>query len=67
MACSDLPESGSGRLSIYGLIHSASLLSELDIGFDFPATIRRVTDNPAQAVGLNDRGVIEAGRMGPIC
>lgn len=45
------------------LLHSAFILSELEIGYDLPSAIRCVTDNPAQAVGLDDRGRIETGRI----
>ena len=45
------------------LLHSAFLLSELEIGYDLPSAIHCVTDNPAQAVGLHDRGRIETGRV----
>ncbi|MBL7004051.1 MAG: alpha-D-ribose 1-methylphosphonate 5-triphosphate diphosphatase [Gammaproteobacteria bacterium] len=48
------------------LLHSAFILSELDIGYDLAKAMRCVTDNPAQAVGLNDRGRIESGRIADI-
>lgn len=48
------------------LLHSAFILSELDIGYDLPKAIRCVTENPAQAVGLNDRGKIESGMIADV-
>jgi len=44
------------------LLQSAFLLQQLDIGYDLPTAIRCVTKNPAKAVGLEDRGVIETGK-----
>jgi len=44
------------------LLQSAFALAELDIGYDLPAAIQCVTRNPAQAVGLDDRGSIEIGK-----
>jgi alpha-D-ribose 1-methylphosphonate 5-triphosphate diphosphatase len=41
------------------LLHSAFLLADLECGFQLPAAIRCVTENPASAVGLNDRGSIK--------
>lgn len=48
------------------MLHSAFLLSELDVGYDLAAAIRCITHNPAQAVGLNDRGIIETGRVADV-
>lgn len=43
------------------LLHSAFLLADLDIGYELPQAICCVTKNPADAVGLEDRGTIQAG------
>lgn len=32
-----------------------------------PAAVAMLTANPANAVGMNDRGVIEAGKLGDLC
>jgi alpha-D-ribose 1-methylphosphonate 5-triphosphate diphosphatase len=45
------------------LLHSAFVLSGLEIGYNLPSAIRCITDSPAQAVGLTDRGRIEQGRL----
>ncbi len=44
------------------LLQSAFILADLDMGYDLAAAIRCVSDNPAQAVGLADRGRIETGK-----
>jgi alpha-D-ribose 1-methylphosphonate 5-triphosphate diphosphatase len=44
------------------LLHAAFELPRLVAGFSLPAAIATVTANPATAAGLDDRGVIEAGR-----
>ncbi len=44
------------------LLHAAFLLTQDEIGFDLPKAIRCVTKNPAEAVGLNDRGELNFGK-----
>ncbi len=44
------------------LLHAAFELPRLVAGLSLPAAIATVTANPAAAVGLDDRGVIEDGR-----
>jgi alpha-D-ribose 1-methylphosphonate 5-triphosphate diphosphatase len=44
------------------LLHAAFELPRLVAGLSLPAAIATVTANPAAAAGLDDRGVIEAGR-----
>ena len=46
----------------FSLIQSAFFLSEVVDGISLPETVAMVTKNPAEAVGLSDRGLIEAGR-----
>ena len=46
----------------FSLIQSAFFLSEVVDGISLPQTVAMVTKNPAEAVGLSDRGLIEAGR-----
>jgi alpha-D-ribose 1-methylphosphonate 5-triphosphate diphosphatase len=48
------------------LLHSAFVLSDLEIGYNLPSAIRCVSDHPARAVGLDDRGRIEAGHLADI-
>lgn len=43
------------------LLHSAFVLSELDVGYDLARAIRCVTDHPARAAHLHDRGRLQAG------
>ena len=43
------------------LLQSSFMLADLDIGYSLPQAIRCVTDSPAKAVGLEDRGRIEKG------
>lgn len=43
------------------LLQSAFLLSDLCIGYDLPAAVRRVSDIPAQTAGLKDRGRVDDG------
>lgn len=43
------------------LLHSAFMLSDLGLGISLPKAIRCVTENPAQAVGLENRGGIQVG------
>ena len=43
------------------LLHAPFLLAS-EIGMPLPSTFAMVTANPAQIVGLNDRGVIEPGK-----
>lgn len=44
------------------LLQAAFALTEEAIGYSLPSAVRTVTLNPAQAVGLADRGAIAAGR-----
>ena len=46
----------------FSLIQSAFFLGEVVDGITLPQAVAMVTRNPAEAVGLTDRGVIEAGR-----
>ncbi len=48
------------------LLHSAFLLSELEMGYSLPQAIKCVTQNPADAVDLHDRGSIQAGYLADI-
>ncbi len=43
------------------LLHSAFMLSDLNIGYTLAQAIRCVTENPANAVDLHDRGSIRPG------
>jgi alpha-D-ribose 1-methylphosphonate 5-triphosphate diphosphatase len=43
------------------LLHSAFLLADLEIGYSLPKAIKCVTQNPADAVELHDRGRIRTG------
>lgn len=46
----------------FSLIQSAFFLGEVVEGITLPQAVAMVSKNPAEAVGLADRGVIEAGR-----
>ncbi len=46
----------------FSLIQSTFFLSEAVDGITLPDAVRLVTKNPAQAVGFEDRGVIEIGK-----
>jgi len=46
----------------FSLIQSAFFLSEVVEAIDLPAAMAMVSKTPAEAVGLSDRGAIEAGR-----
>jgi len=46
----------------FSLIQSAFMLGEAVDGFSLPQAVAMVSRNPARAVGLDDRGVIELGR-----
>jgi alpha-D-ribose 1-methylphosphonate 5-triphosphate diphosphatase len=46
----------------FSLIQSAFFLGETVDGISLPQAVTMVSKNPAEAVGLTDRGVIEAGR-----
>jgi alpha-D-ribose 1-methylphosphonate 5-triphosphate diphosphatase len=46
----------------FSLIQSAFFLGEVVDGISLPQAVAMVSKNPAEAVGLGDRGVIEAGR-----
>jgi len=48
------------------LLHSAFVLAELDMGYDLPQALCCVSKNPANAVGLHDRGSIEIGNKADI-
>ncbi|MDW3207222.1 MAG: alpha-D-ribose 1-methylphosphonate 5-triphosphate diphosphatase [Alphaproteobacteria bacterium] len=45
------------------LIHAAFLLADQIDGIDLPHAVATVTANPARAAGLEDRGIIAAGRI----
>lgn len=45
----------------FSLIHAPFMLAEAEGGMTLPESIRLVTATPARAVGLDDRGRIEAG------
>ena len=46
----------------FSLIQSAFFLGEAVEAISLPQAVAMVSKNPAEAVGLDDRGVIEAGR-----
>ncbi len=46
----------------FSLIQSAFFLGDAVEGISLPQAVAMVSKNPAEAVGLSDRGVIEAGR-----
>ena len=46
----------------FSLIQSAFFLGEFVEGISLPQAVAKVSRNPADAVGLTDRGVIEPGR-----
>ncbi|AGB43078.1 phosphonate metabolism protein PhnM [Mesorhizobium australicum WSM2073] len=46
----------------FSLIQSAFFLGDMVEGISLPQAVAMVSKNPAQAVGLDDRGVIEQGR-----
>ena len=46
----------------FSLIQSAFFLGEFVEGISLPQAVAKVSKNPADAVGLTDRGVIEPGR-----
>jgi alpha-D-ribose 1-methylphosphonate 5-triphosphate diphosphatase len=46
----------------FSLIQSAFFLGEVVEGISLPRAVAMVSRNPAEAVGLTDRGAIEAGR-----
>ncbi|TPM03998.1 alpha-D-ribose 1-methylphosphonate 5-triphosphate diphosphatase [Mesorhizobium sp. B2-3-10] len=46
----------------FSLIQSAFFLGDMVEGISLPQAVAMVSKNPAQAVGLDDRGVIELGR-----
>lgn len=45
----------------FSLLQAGFLLSEVDEGFSLPQAIALISKNPAQAVGLKDRGSIDIG------
>lgn len=50
----------------FSLVQAAFHLSEVVEDISLPQAIARVSKNPAEAVGLNDRGIIEPGRRADI-
>ncbi|TIP36700.1 MAG: alpha-D-ribose 1-methylphosphonate 5-triphosphate diphosphatase, partial [Mesorhizobium sp.] len=46
----------------FSLIQSAFFLGDVVDGISLPQAVAMVSKNPAEAVGLSDRGVIELGR-----
>jgi alpha-D-ribose 1-methylphosphonate 5-triphosphate diphosphatase len=50
----------------FSLIQSAFFLGEVVDGISLPQAMAMVSKNPADAVGLTDRGVVEAGRRGDL-
>lgn len=46
----------------FSLIQSAFFLGDMVEGISLPQAVAMVSKNPAEAVGLNDRGIIEQGR-----
>lgn len=46
----------------FSLIQSAFFLGDVVEGISLPQAVAMVSKNPAEAVGLNDRGIIEQGR-----
>lgn len=46
----------------FSLVQAAFFLGEVVDGISLPEAVAKVSKNPAEAVGLDDRGVIEAGR-----
>lgn len=46
----------------FSLIQSAFFLGDMVEGISLPQAVAMVSKNPAEAVGLNDRGIIEPGR-----
>ncbi|MEI9417732.1 alpha-D-ribose 1-methylphosphonate 5-triphosphate diphosphatase [Mesorhizobium sp. Cs1321R2N1] len=46
----------------FSLIQSAFFLGDMVEGISLPQAVAMVSKNPAQAVGLDDRGVVEQGR-----
>ncbi|TJX77451.1 MAG: alpha-D-ribose 1-methylphosphonate 5-triphosphate diphosphatase, partial [Mesorhizobium sp.] len=46
----------------FSLIQSAFFLGDVVEGISLPQAVAMVSKNPAQAVGLDDRGIIEQGR-----
>ena len=46
----------------FSLIQSAFFLGDMVEGISLPQAVAMVSKNPAEAVGLNDRGMIEQGR-----
>jgi alpha-D-ribose 1-methylphosphonate 5-triphosphate diphosphatase len=67
VAAADLAETGvldilSSDYYPTSLLDAAFKLADLENNYDLPKAIRTVTANPADAVGMTDRGKIEAGR-----
>ena len=64
---------GDGLLDIlssdyipFSLIQSAFFLGDMVEGISLPQAVAMVSKNPAEAVGLTDRGVIEQGRRADV-
>ncbi|MEL6289234.1 MAG: alpha-D-ribose 1-methylphosphonate 5-triphosphate diphosphatase [Pseudomonadota bacterium] len=51
---------------LLSLLQAAFLLPQLGLGYDLPRAIALVTRNPAEAVGLSDRGQLSLGRRGDL-
>ncbi len=66
VSAADLAEAGhldvlSSDYVPYALVQAAFKLAEMD-GWDLPGAVRTVSLAPAEALGLDDRGAVEAGR-----
>jgi alpha-D-ribose 1-methylphosphonate 5-triphosphate diphosphatase len=48
------------------LLHSAFMLADLEMGYSLPQAVKCVTQNPAYAVAMHDRGSIQAGYLADI-
>jgi len=46
----------------FSLLQATFFLGEVVEGISLPQAVAKVSKNPAEAVGLTDRGVIEPGR-----
>jgi len=71
VAASDLADQGTLDILSSDYVPSSLLLAalrlpEISPGFSLPAAIATVTRNPAQAVGLHDRGEIAPGKRADI-
>lgn len=61
LAEEDLLSALSSDYMPVSLLHGALILEET-AGMDLPAAVAMITKTPAEAVGLDDRGALEAGR-----